>query len=97
MVLQTAKGYAEVQLLGACDVALFYKTADWLRQKMGITFTNKAEYAGSIDWQFQFAGAALLLRYLLPTGIFLCPAAGAQATDQEKAGFKKFIETLQSE
>lgn len=97
MVLQTAKGYPEVQLLGACDVVLFHKTADWLRQKIGITFTSKTEYGVNITWQFEFAGASLLLRYIQTAGISLCPAALAQATDEDRGAFKKLVETLQFE
>jgi hypothetical protein len=95
MVLQTAKGYPEAVLMGACEVVLFYKIADWLRQKIGITFTNKTEYAGSINWQFQFAGALMLLRYIPTAGISLCPAALMQATDEDRGAFKKLAETLQ--
>ena len=95
MVLQTANGYPEAVLMAACNVTLFHKTADWLRQRIGITFSNKTEHAENITWQFQFAGTLMSLRYISAAGISLCPAALAQATGEERAAFKKLIETLQ--
>lgn len=95
MVLQTAKGYPEAVLMGACDSVLFHKTAEWLRQKIGITFTDKKEYASTITWQFDFAGALILLKYIPTTGISICPSALTQATDEDRGAFKKLIETIQ--
>jgi len=95
MVLQSTNGYPEVVLTEACDVALFYKVADWLQHKIGITFSNKTEQSEGITWQFQFAGAVIALRYVPGLAISLCPGALAHATDQERAVFKKLVETLQ--
>ena len=95
MIIQTKNGYPEMVLMGGCHVSLFHKTAEWLRLKMSVNFTNKKEEAEQIVWNFQFASVTLLLQYHQRTGISVCPASMKEATLEEMAAFKKFTETLQ--
>jgi hypothetical protein len=95
MIIQTKNGYPEVVLMADCHVTLFHKTAEWLRLKMSVNFTNKQEEAEQISWKFQFASVTLLLQYDQQSGISVCPASLHQSTQEEMAGFKKFTDTLQ--
>src|SRR5205814_1601183 len=88
MTIQTRNGYPEVVLMATCDATNFYKTADRLRQVLGIAFSNKETHAQDIEWHFQFAGITILLLYNLQTGISLSPAAGSNTTPEEMAAFK---------
>ena len=95
MIIQTKNGYPEVVLMADCHVSLFHKTAEWLRLKMSVNFTDKKEEAEQISWNFQFASATMLLQYHQQNGISVCPASLRNSTQEEMAAFKKCTETLQ--
>jgi hypothetical protein len=96
MVLQMTNGYPEIILVGQCTQAVFDATANWLKQKIGISFNKQTELSGQILWEFVYAGAPVNLRYDPDYGIDLCPARYQQATEDDKAAFHTLLHTLQS-
>ena len=94
MRLQTKNGYPEVVLSAQCDSSCFYSTADWLRHEIGISFCNKVRFNNLIFWQFQFGTGVAVLKYDPTSGISLCPADLADATEEEKMAFKMLTDTL---
>jgi hypothetical protein len=90
MILQTTNGYLEAVVLKDCDVALFYRTADWLQTKMGVEFSIKIEIGKSIAWRFKFENAVFVLRYDPLHGIYLSPAAFGLATNSDLKAFREF-------
>jgi hypothetical protein len=94
MIMQTKNGYPEVVLSSKCEAAFFYRTADWLRHEIGISFCNKVQHDNSIAWQFCFGTSIAVLKYDPVCGISLCPAQLAGASAEERAAFKMLTETL---
>jgi hypothetical protein len=95
MVSQTTNGYPEIILVGQCNQAVFDATANWLKQKIGISFDKQTERNGQILWEFVYADAPVILRYDPYNGIDLCPARYQQATEDDKAAFDTLLRMLQ--
>jgi hypothetical protein len=91
MVLETKKGYPELILMEARSVDIFYVTADWLTKKFDIAYTQKSSQEKNISWNFEHSNALMLLSYDSVTGIILCPAACAKATETDKAAFQELV------
>ncbi|OQP60088.1 hypothetical protein A3860_34735 [Niastella vici] len=92
MILQTTNGYPEILLLARCNVDLFYKTADWLEEKMNISFLKKPMDSNNIVWEFPFEGAVMVLRYNPLGGIAFCPGDFGQSKGH--IALKKLAESL---
>jgi hypothetical protein len=96
MVLETKNGYPEIILVGQCNMAVFPAMANWLKQKLGITFEIQTELEGQIQWKFTYNYTAVVLRYDHENGIALFPAKYHQATEDDRAAFDNLLRILQS-
>jgi hypothetical protein len=97
MVLQMTNGYPEVILVGKCNTTVFHATAEWLQQKIGISYEKQSEQDEQILWEFNYSGRQALLRYDREKGIDLCPAQyQQQATTEDLVAFDQLMNALQS-
>ena len=71
--LKTSNGCSEAVIDDNCGISKFYAIANTLAKDLKVNFLNQIDDAETLDWDFQYRGQFLTLRYSMFNGVSILP------------------------
>lgn len=81
--LRTETGYTEAVLDETPSFDSFYRWADYITEKLNVSFTRKLDDFEALYWDFIYKGTCLTLSYNIFNGISIFPVKEDKAAPKE--------------